>query len=70
MSSSNITPGGIGVAGMLGVLFVGLKLGGIINWSWLWVTAPFWISASIGLVLIAIALTIFGVIWIIENKKK
>lgn len=28
--------------GLLGVLFVGLKLTGIINWSWWWVTAPFW----------------------------
>lgn len=26
---------------MLGVLFVGLKLGGVINWSWWWVTLPF-----------------------------
>ncbi len=38
-SSSN---GGIGVCGLLGVLFVGLKLTGFIDWSWWWVTAPFW----------------------------
>lgn len=28
--------------GMLGVLFVGLKLTGHIDWSWIWVTLPFW----------------------------
>lgn len=31
-----------GVLGLLGVLFVGLKLTGFINWSWWWVSAPFW----------------------------
>ena len=27
---------------LLGILFVGLKLTGFIEWSWLWVTVPFW----------------------------
>ncbi len=27
---------------MLGILFVGLKLAGVIDWSWVWVTIPFW----------------------------
>ena len=34
--------GGASVVGMLGVLFVGLKLAGVIDWSWWWVTLPFW----------------------------
>ena len=33
---------GIGVLGLLGVAFVMLKLTGYINWSWWWVTLPFW----------------------------
>lgn len=28
---------------LLGVAFVVLKLTGFINWSWWWVTSPFWI---------------------------
>jgi hypothetical protein len=28
--------------GLLGTLFVALKLLGHIDWSWWWVTAPFW----------------------------
>ena len=28
--------------GLLGILFVGLKLTGHIDWSWWWVTLPFW----------------------------
>lgn len=41
-SSSSSSSGGIGVLGTLGVLFVALKLTGVIDWSWWWVTAPFW----------------------------
>lgn len=32
----------MGVLGLLGVVFVTLKLTGVIAWSWLWVTLPFW----------------------------
>ena len=30
------------VLSLLGVMFVGLKLAGVITWSWWWVTLPFW----------------------------
>jgi phosphoglycerol transferase MdoB-like AlkP superfamily enzyme len=42
MSESSSSSGGVGVLGLLGVAFVVLKLTGVINWSWWWVTAPFW----------------------------
>ncbi len=42
MSDSNNSSGGIGILGLLGVLFIGLKLGKVITWSWWWVTVPFW----------------------------
>ena len=32
---------------ILGIVFVVLKLCKVIQWSWLWVLAPFWISAII-----------------------
>lgn len=32
---------------LLTVLFIGLKLAGIITWSWLWVLSPLWIGAII-----------------------
>lgn len=45
--------GGVSIGGLLGVLFVGLKLGGVITWPWLWVLAPFWIPvAGVGVFLI------------------
>jgi len=50
--------GGIGPVGLLGVVFVTLKLTHYIDWSWWWVTAPFWGG-------IAIVLAIMFVIFII-----
>lgn len=38
---------GPGVGGLLGVLFVALKLTGHIDWSWFWVLSPFWIPFAI-----------------------
>lgn len=31
----------------LGILFVALKLVGVIAWSWLWILAPFWLPYAI-----------------------
>lgn len=44
MSSSSSSSAGIGLPGLLTVLFVGLKLTGFIDWSWWWVLSPIWIS--------------------------
>lgn len=32
---------------ILGIVFIVLKLCGVIEWSWVWVLAPFWIGAII-----------------------
>ena len=40
---------------LLGLLFIGLKLTGYINWPWLWVLSPFWIPIVVVLVLFLIA---------------
>ena len=42
MSDSSSSSSGIGVTDLLGVVFVTLKLTGVIDWSWWWVTLPFW----------------------------
>lgn len=59
MSSGETTQrGGIGFVGLLTIVFITLKLTGVISWSWLWVLAPIWISAALSLV----ALLILGII--------
>jgi hypothetical protein len=50
--------GGIGVVGLLGVVFVTLKLCKVIDWSWWWVTAPFWGPL---VVLVAVLVAIGGI---------
>lgn len=57
---------GIGVTGLLGVLFVALKLLGIIDWSWWWVTAPFWLPLALVLGL----LLVLGVPYILYQVVK
>lgn len=32
---------------ILGIVFIVLKLIGLIEWSWVWVLSPFWIGAII-----------------------
>jgi hypothetical protein len=38
------------IAGLLGCLFVGLKLVKLIDWSWWWVSLPAWISFIVGVI--------------------
>jgi hypothetical protein len=48
--------GGIGFFGVLGIVFIILKLCKVINWSWLWVLAPIWIPTVIAIFAIVITL--------------
>lgn len=48
MSQTNVsTSGGVGLGGLLAVVFITLKLVGIIDWSWIWVLSPIWIPMGI-----------------------
>jgi hypothetical protein len=57
---------GIGLTGVLFVVFLVLKLTGNINWSWWWVTSPLWIpvvfllSVFFIILFVVILLLIFG----------
>lgn len=55
MSKQSSSSGGIGVLGLLGVAFVVLKLMGYIDWSWWYVTLPFWGGAAVVLGILLIA---------------
>lgn len=57
-SSSNSSSGGIGFAGLLTILFIGLKLGKVIDWTWWWVLSPLWISFTLAVLVFVIALLI------------
>ena len=42
---------GLGVADILLIIFIVLKLCGLISWSWVWVLSPLWISIILGIIL-------------------
>ena len=44
--------------GALTILFIVLKLTGMINWSWWWVMSPIWIGLSIFFVILAVVFSI------------
>lgn len=63
MSSNNESAqsGGIGLCGLVFILFLALKLIGVTvvaSWSWWWVTAPLW--APLAIVLVIVAAVAFG----------
>lgn len=42
--SESSTTSGTGFSSVLFIVFLVLKLIGVIDWSWWWVTAPLWIA--------------------------
>jgi hypothetical protein len=56
MGENNNSSSGIGLGGMVFIVFLILKLGGIgqvANWSWWWVCSPLWIPfVIVGLVFV------------------
>ena len=52
--SSSSSSSGIGFCGLLTIVFITLKLCGVIAWSWLWVLSPLWIGILIGITIIAV----------------
>lgn len=65
MSDNNSTAsgGGIGFAGLLTILFIYLKLTDHIDWSWVWVLSPLWISIALALVIFVVAM-----IFVVRSK--
>ncbi len=50
----------LGFAEALALLFIGLKLCGVIAWPWVWVLSPIWISLGL--------IAVIGVIVLLLSK--
>ena len=50
---------------LLGLTFVVLKLTHVIDWSWWWVTCPFWL----GLAIWAVCMLAYGVLLLFESPE-
>ena len=59
-SSCTISLGG-GFAGTLTIAFIVLKLVGVIDWSWLWVLSPLWISFILTIFILLVIIMIIGI---------
>ena len=55
-NSSSSSSSGTSILGLLGIVFVVLKLTNVINWSWWYVTMPFWGGLAL--------LLVVGIIWL------
>lgn len=56
-----------GFFGLLFLLFLGLKLGGVITWSWWWVSAPLWMPFAIFIGILLLALVIALIVYTIKT---
>lgn len=54
--------GGISFAWLLTIVFIILKLVGVISWSWVWVFAPIWIPIAYWVVLLLIVTIIANIV--------
>ena len=57
--SKNSKSSGLGILAVLQIVFLVLKLTGLIDWSWLLVLVPLWTDIGFGLLYIIIALIIY-----------
>lgn len=68
-NNNSSASGGIGFCGLLAIVFITLKLLGVIAWSWLWVLAPLWIPTALVIVVLLVIL-IIHLIGSYKRKKK
>ena len=53
--------GGVGFSGLLTIVFIVLKLLNVIQWSWLWVLSPIWISLAFTLIIVIVGFVIISI---------
>ena len=70
MSDSKSSSGGIGFVGLLTIVFITLKLCGVINWSWWWVLSPVWITIVAIVLFIALAAAVFYIVAQSEKGRR
>jgi len=52
--SSKSSSSGLGILDVVAVVFIILKLIGVINWRWVWVLSPIWLQLIILLIVICV----------------
>lgn len=60
----------IGFGGLLTLIFITLKLCGVIAWSWWWVLSPLWIPLAIAGIIVLVCVVAATVSTIIDNIRE
>jgi membrane protein YdbS with pleckstrin-like domain len=58
VSNATEVRGGVTFLGLLAIVFIALKLGGILSWSWWAILAPLWVPWALVILFVAIALAV------------
>lgn len=67
--NSSGTSGGIGFTGILQIVFIILKLCGVIDWSWWWVLSPIWIVIGLYVLLAIIPVIVASITGQFRKRK-
>jgi len=70
MAEKTVVKKGLGCLGVVGIVFVVLKLLAVepvASWSWVWVLCPFWIGLALNAVLV---LTAFIMVWLVYHRNR
>lgn len=67
--SNTTSSSGVSASTVLGIVFVVLKLVGVIDWSWVWVLAPFWIPAALFFIVLLVFVILGSIFGFKVNRR-
>lgn len=60
----------MGILDVVAIIFIILKILGLIQWSWLWVLSPIWIMCGLAFAYLVVLGIIAIIIHIVTSSKK
>lgn len=70
MNTQRSASDGVGFGAPLALLFIGLKLGHVIAWSWWWVLSPLWIPIAVLVIVAIVASLVTGVVGALRSWRR
>ena len=61
MKPEELVAGVLGLLGLTQIVFIGLKILNIIQWSWIWVLSPVWVPVVLFIAIICLCLVGIGI---------
>ena len=67
--SAQASASGVGLGGLVFLVFLACKLTGNIDWSWWWVTAPLWIPVALLFAIVAVVFLVAGIVVLVDKVR-